>query len=221
MIRPMIEIAAIIEKQENCKITITKGGSGNLLKSIIYNKTGDMYLPGSDKYFKKIKQKYAGLVIDKVFVGHNKAVIMVQKGNPKGISADLFNLTNKKYGVMIGNPDSGSIGKETKNILEKSGIFKDVIKNVMSLTTDSKDLVKAIKNKEADIVINWYATSTWDDNSKYIDVLDIDLKYAKKKKLILGLLKFSNNIDIAKKFMNLAGSTKGKEIFQKYGLYFE
>ncbi|MEA3361124.1 MAG: substrate-binding domain-containing protein [Thermodesulfobacteriota bacterium] len=221
MIRPMSEIAAMIENQENCKITITKGGSGNLLKSIAHNKTGDLYLPGSDRYYKIIDEKYPDLVTATEFVGHNKAAIMVQKGNPKKITKDLADLADKHYGVVIGNSDSGSIGKEAKKILEKKGVYKDVIKNVMSLTTDSKDLVKAIKNKEADIVINWFAVSTWDDNPQFMDVIEIDPKYAKKKKLILGLLKYSRYPDIAKKFMDLAGSEKGKELFKKHGLYFD
>lgn len=221
MIRPISELAAIIEDQEKCKIIITKGGSGNLLKSIVYNKAGDLYLPGSERYYKIIDKKYAGLVIDTVFVGYNKAAIMVQKGNPKNISSDLINLASREYGVIIGNPESGSIGKEAGKILEKRGILKEVIKNVMSLTTDSKDLVKAIKTKKADIVINWFAVSCWDDNPQYMDVIDIKPKYAKKKKLILGRLKFSKHPDLAVKFMELASSDKGKEIFKKHGFYFE
>lgn len=218
MIKPMSEIATLIENQENCKIKIIKDGSGNLLKSILYNKTGDMYLPGSEKYFKTIETDHKGVVTEKVFVGYNTAVIMVQKGNPKGITSDLLNLADNNYGVVIGNPDSGSIGRETKKILQSRGIFESVIMNIMSLTTDSKDLVKVIKDKEADIVINWYAASTWDENMKYIDTIEIDRAYAEKNKLIIGLLKFSRHPNISKKFMFLAASSQGQKIFNKYGL---
>ena len=81
MIKPMSEIAAIIEEQEGVKITITKGGSGNLFKSIETNQIGDLYLPGSDGYITQAQE--AGLVTDAVLVGHNRAAMMVQKGNPK------------------------------------------------------------------------------------------------------------------------------------------
>ncbi|MEA3544333.1 MAG: substrate-binding domain-containing protein [Thermodesulfobacteriota bacterium] len=221
MIQPMSEIATIIEKQENCKVTITKGGSGNLLKSILHNQTGDLYLPGSDRYFSIIANEHAGLVSETVLVGANRAAMMVQKGNPKAIPANLTSLADSQYAVVIGNPDSGSIGKETKKILEKKGIFADVVKNAMYMTTDSKELLKAIKNKEADIVINWFAASTWDDNGQFLDVIDIDPEYAQTKKLMLGLLKFSQNPDLAGKLMNLAGSKQGSEIFRKYGLRFD
>jgi len=218
MINPISEIAEIIEKQENCEILITKGGSGNLYKAIITNKIGDLYIPGSETYIEKGVGE--NIITDTVFVGINKAVMMVQKGNPKNIKNSLESLTNKEYKVIIGNPYSGSIGKETKNILDKKGIFEEVSKNVESYTTDSKDLIIAIKNGEADLAINWYATSTWDDNKGYVDVLFIDPEFATEKKLFLALLDYSEHPDIARAFMKYASSTKGKDIFKKHGLYY-
>lgn len=217
MIKPMSDIARIIEEQENCKIIITKGGSGNLLKSLKINKVGDLYLPGSDSYIATCLEE--DLVSDTVFVGYNKASIMVQKGNPKQITADLDNLRRKDYYVVICNPRSGSIGRETKYILEQKGIFEEVMANARELTTDSKRLVSILKEKQADIVINWYATSVWEENARYIDVLSIDEKYAKKKKLVLGLLKTSKYPEVARRFMEYAASEKGRELFTRYGLY--
>lgn len=217
MIKPMADIAKIIEEQENCKITITKGGSGNLLKSIKINKIGDMYLPGSDFYIKTCLRE--GLVTETVHVGHNKAAMMVQKGNPKGITADLDNLASEEYYVVICNPVSGSIGRETKKILDKKGIFQKVQDNARSITTDSKNLSLALINKQADVVINWYATSTWPENATYVEVLPIDEKYAAKKRLVIGLLKTASHPEIARKFMEYAASDKGRELFGKYGLY--
>ncbi len=217
MIKPMSEIAQTIEKQEDCKIVITKGGSGNLLKSININQVGDLYLPGSDSYIKTCLEE--GLVTETVHVGYNKAALMVQKGNPKGFNSDLDNLKDPGNYVVIGNPDSGSIGKETKKILDKKGIFKDVAENARKLTTDSKDLVSVIKDGEADLVVNWYATSIWKENKGHMDSIPIDGHFATKKKLVIGLLKTSRNPAIAKKFMAYAASPEGKAIFNKYGLY--
>ncbi len=217
MIKPMSDIARIIEEQENCKIIITKGGSGNLLKSIRINKIGDLYLPGSDSYVKTCLDE--GLVTETVHVGYNKAAMMVQKGNPKRITADLNNLASKEYYVVICNPSSGSIGRETKKILDKKGIFQEVQDNARVITTDSKDMSLALINKQADLVINWYATSTWPDNKSYIDVLPIGEEFATKKRLAIGLLKMSSHQEIARKFMEYAASDKGRELFNKYGLY--
>ncbi len=217
MIKPMSEITAIIEKEENCRIIITKGGSGNLLRAIKVNQVGDLYFPGSDSYIKTATNE--GLIVESVNVGFNKAAIMVRKGNPKHITGDLENLANAEYAVVIGDPNSGSIGRETRKILDRRGIFENVCRNAQRLTTDSKDLVKAIKDGEADLVINWYATATWPENQGYVDTLPIDERYAVKKQLTLGILKYSKHPEIAKKVLKLASSPKGREIFNRYGLF--
>ena len=217
MIKPMSEIARVIEEQEGCEIIITKGGSGNLLRAIKVNKVGDLYLPGSDSYIKTCLEE--GLVSKTVHVGYNKAAVMVQKGNPKGISNDLKNLASPDYYVVICDPNSGSIGRETKKILERAGLFDEVSRNVSQLTTDSKDLVNVLRHKQADLVINWYATSTWPENEPYVDTLPIEGQYASKNKLVLGLLTCSKHPDIAGKFMAYASSEKGRALFRKYGLF--
>lgn len=221
MIDPMSEIAEIIEEQENCKIIITKGGSGNLLDSIRINQVGDLYLPGSDSYIETCLSE--DLITDEdtntAHVGYNKAAIMVQKGNPKNISANLTNFLNESYIIYLGNPDSGSIGKETKTIFEKKGIWDNVSNNAAHFTTDSKDLSGCLVDKTADLVINWYATSTWEYNEPYVDALPISEEYATKKKLVLGLLTTSEYPEIAHKFMEYASSDEGRVIFNKYGLY--
>jgi molybdate transport system substrate-binding protein len=217
MIQPMSEIAATVEKQENIKISIIKGGSGNLLRSIQFNQLGDLYLPGSESYILQAMQE--GLIKKSVHVGYNKAAVMVQQGNPKKIPAGLTSLLNPDYYVVIGNPDTGSIGKETKKILTAAGIFSEVMQNARELTTDSKRLVEVLKKGEADLVINWYATAIWPENAEQIDTLPIDDKYAAKKRLILGLLKTSKHPEKAKKFMDYATSAKGRSIFKRYGLY--
>ncbi len=217
MIQPMSQIASIIEKRENVKISILKGGSGDLLDSIRFNQIGDLYLPGSESY---IEESIAeGLVSHALHVGYNKAAMMVREGNPKSIPPSLDALKNPDLYVVIGNPNSGSIGKETKKILAAADIFDEVMINAKELTTDSKRLVSVLKKDEADLVINWYATSTWEENAPFIDAISIDENLAKKKRLMLGLLITSKYPDIAAKFMDYAVSTEGQKIFDRYGLY--
>ena len=221
IIKPMLEIAREIEAGENVHIIITKGGSGNLMKSFLYNRTGDLYLPGSKKYYQILAEQHPDVILETVTVGHNKAAVMVQKGNPKKITSDLQNFSRSTYAVAIGNPDSGSIGKETKKIFQKFGLYEAVLQNAMILTTDSKDLVKLLVNKEADLVMNWYAVSTWPENRDRLEVLELSPGIAEHNPLVLGLLKYSRNKAVARKFMAYASSEKGKTIFKKHGLYFE
>lgn len=216
MIRPMTEIKQIIEKQENCHIEISKGGSGNLLNAIEQNGVGDLYLPGSESYIYTALEK--GMITDTATVGHNKLAVIVQKGNPLNIKSEIQSLTSKAYYIVIGNPNSGSVGKATKKLLVTEDIFQEVEQNAIRFTTDSKDLSMAIINNEADLVINWYATYTWDRNSDFMDILDIPSLENTKKKLILAQLKSSQHPEIAQKIIAYAISPEGQAIFEKHGL---
>jgi molybdate transport system substrate-binding protein len=217
MIQPMAQIASIVEQREGVKISILKGGSGNLLNSIRFNRVGDLYLPGSESYIKQAKSEE--LISRTVLVGYNKAAMMVREGNPKSIPPRLDALINPDLYVVIGNPNSGSIGKETKKILTAANLYDQVMNNATELTTDSKRLISVLKKGEADVVINWYASATWEENAPYIDAISINSELADKKNLILGLLTTSKHPDIARKFMEYAASVEGQQIFDRYGFY--
>ncbi|MEA3308884.1 MAG: molybdate ABC transporter substrate-binding protein [Chloroflexota bacterium] len=217
MAQPMEEIAAIIEKQENCKVTIKIGGSGNLLATIQADQVGDLYLPGDDSYIVTCLEQ--DLVIETTLVGYNKLALMVQEGNPLGITADPASLTNEDYVLVLGDPDKMSAGREAQKILANMGILDQAMGHVHSLAANATELTDALKNGEADLTINWYATSTLPENAPYVDALPISEEYAARNKLVLGLLSTSEHPELARKFMAYATSDAGQRIFDKYGLY--
>lgn len=217
MVTPMKEIAQRIEKSHNCTIKIIQGGSQDLYNSLKLAKKGDLYLPGSDSYRKKNLKD--GFLLDGAFVGHNQASIFVKKGNPKGIK-NLEDLVNEDFGTVLCNPKSGSIGKMTKKILMKykgQDFFDDAYDIAAEIGTDSRSLNTSLRKNEIDMTVNWKATAFLKDNPSYIDVIDIDEKYAPKKKLVINLLSFSKHKDIAKAFMDYAASKDGEEIMKRYG----
>lgn len=217
MVKPMAEIAKIMEKRYNCDIKIIQGGSKDLYQALAFAKKGDLYLPGSDSYRKNNLKD--GYLLDAKYVGFNQAAIFVQKGNPKNIK-NLDDLLDENIATSLCNPKSGSIGRMTKKTLVKykgEDFFYDAFDLAVEIGTDSRNLNKALIDKKVDMSINWRATAFWEENSKYIDIVEIDEKYAPKKKLVLNLLKFSKHPAIAKKFMEFAASAEGEAIMKRYG----
>lgn len=215
MITPMKEIAAEFEKVNNCKITITQGGSEDLYQSLAYSKVGELYLPGSQAYRKKHIDD--GFLTDYVELGYNQAALIVQKGNPKNIPADVAILADGNYAAVIGNPESCSIGKQSKKILTKLGLFDAVVNNVILIAADSRTMNKTIKDSSADLSLNWGATAFFDENKEHMDRLVLPDSIAPKKKLQLSLLSFARDPDLARKFMKYASSVEGQEVFHKFG----
>jgi ABC-type molybdate transport system substrate-binding protein len=87
MVRPMTEIVQLFEKRENVKILVAQGSSEDSYQSAKKSAKGDWYLPGEPSYREKhIKE---GLLGDFVNLGYNQLALVVQKGNPKQVKADL------------------------------------------------------------------------------------------------------------------------------------
>lgn len=215
MAHPIKDIATIMEREKNVKVLITQGGSRDLYESLKASGKGDLYLPGSASY--RERNLSDGLLTDFVPVGYNQAALIVAKGNPKGVSGDVRELTRKDLSVVVGNPNTGSIGRETKQILAAAGVYDAVLDNAVYLTTDSRNLNRAIRNGEADVILNWRATAFFDENRGAMDIVDLDPAIAKPKKLLLNRLSFSEHADAVEYFMQLAASEQGQAIFRKHG----
>ena len=214
MVKPMTEIARIIEKKHDVSVTLSQGGSEDLYESLKMSRKGDLYLPGSSSYRELHLQD--GFLGEYVHIGFNQAALMVNKSNPKKITG-LSDIFRNDINFVICSPDSGSIGRETQRILTDQGIYEKALEKSIYLTSDSRNLNGALRKGDADLIINWRATAFFPENKAYMDVIDLDTKMAKPKKLLLNLLTFSQYPDIARDFMNVASSPEGQAIFRKYG----
>lgn len=215
MEKPIRELAEKFEQQENCTVKIMTEGSGTLYRTLTVNQTGDLYFPGSEAYIKKGRAD--GVITKTKLVGYNQAALIVAKGNPLGISPQLKNLTNKEIRTVLGSADSGSIGKETKRILTKYGLYKAALDNSLYLTSDSKGLRQAIKVGTADLTLNWAATASWQENREFMDVLPLADSIAAPHQLILSLLVYSKEPTLAQQLFDFIGSERGKQTFVNYG----
>lgn len=215
MVKPINELVENFEKTNDCKIKILQGGSQDLYDSIKSSQVGDLYLPGTLSYRDKYLSE--GLLLDGKFVGFNKLSLVIKKGNPKNVKASLEELTNEDYKVVLGNDQSSSVGKASKKVLLEADLYKKAILNSIFLASDSRNLIEAIKSNDADLVLNWHATTFWDNNENFVEAIELDDKSSAKSKLVLNLLKTSQNPDLTKKFMEYAASEEGRMVFKKYG----
>jgi molybdate transport system substrate-binding protein len=217
MVKPMSKIAKIIEKKYNVNIKILQGGSGDLYDSLSTSKKGDLYLPGSESYIKKHLKE--GLLGYRKYVGYNQIAIFVKKGNPKNVK-NLDDLLREDLTVSLGNPETCSMGRASIKVLKRFGgeeFLEEVEDNIALFSADSRDFNNLLKAGEIDTGLNWKATAFFPENKGKIEVINIDEKYAKKKKLYLTLLTFSKHKKIAKAFIDYASSKDGQKIMKDYG----
>jgi len=217
MVKPMSKIAKIIEDKYNVNIKIIQGGSGDLYDSLYNSKKGDLYLPGSESYIKKhLKDGVFGY---RKYVGYNQIAIFVAPNNPKNVKS-LKDLIREDLAVSLGNPETCSMGRASIKVLKRYGgeeFLEKVEDNVILYSIDSRDFNQLLKSNQIDTGLNWKATAFFPENRGKISIIEIDEKYAPKKRLILTMLNFSKHKDIAKKFIDFAVSKEGKKIMKKCG----
>ncbi len=212
MANAMKEIATNMETKHGVSIEIVKGGSAKLYKKLSSEKNGDLYLPGSDSYIKKNKKDgYLGFG---KYIGFNQAVIITQKGNPKGVKT-LDDFTKASIKTALGAPKSGSIGKIAKAVLikHKDKAFYNSIAKKSLLASNSSEIIEGLESKKIDAALSWKASAA----GKNFTIVKIPDNISPRKKLKFTLLKFSKNKKVAKEIINYAASDEGKTIMKKYG----
>lgn len=213
---PVFDLKDIFEKENGCRVHVMYGASGYLKRVLEVNRTGEIFFPGDSVYLESLKR--TAVVTKTVHTGQNRLCFFVAEGNPKRLSGSITQLTDPNLKVMLGADNAGSVGRATKDLLNAHGIYSEVALNARSFTADSQGLAAALRERRADIVINWRSVGFLSKNIDLMDPVEIDSEHLRKVDLSMGLLKYSADTACAEKFMDLAASERGHAVFKKYGL---
>jgi molybdate transport system substrate-binding protein len=211
----MEEAAAAFEKETGIKVYCNFGGSGTLLSQIELSRSGDLYIPGSPDYMVKAEKKD---VIDPAsvkIIAYLVPVIAVPHGNPKNIQS-LADLAQPGIEVGIGNPQAVCVGLYAVEILDYNHILGDVSKNIVVHAKSCDDTATLISLKSVDAVIGWDVFHHWDPEN--IDVVYLAPEQLPRLAYIPGaIIRFTENKQGAQQFLDFLVSSRGQEIFWKWG----
>lgn len=153
--RPVQETIKQYGENYDAQIQPDFGPTGALLSKIQAAKKGDLYL-AADKSFVDLGRK-RGVIAEALPIAKQKAVIAVQKGNPKGIRsvADLLR-DDVKYAICN---TPASIGKLTKTVLETTGQWEAIRKNAKVMQDTVNQITNSVKVNSVDAAIVWDANA--------------------------------------------------------------
>jgi len=215
MISPVRDLMGIFEQRAGVKSVMSYGGSKDLINSLMVNKIGDLYFPGSEPLLAEAQE--TGLLRDRRVVGSNQAALFVQKGNPKQVGGSLTELLRPDLRLAIGHPDLGSVGQEARDILTKAGIYDQVVAAAAMLLPDSKALSGALREGKVDVVLNWRPALQNDGNAQVMDIVPLPEEVARRHDLTMAVTAYSRNLETAMRFVELCASPEGQAVFKKYG----
>jgi len=206
---PVSKIAKMYEEEYGVQVQLQYGGSGTLLSNVAIG-TGDVYLAADSSYTNIAKGK--DQILETMPVAFMRAGLGVLKGNPKGVKS-LVDLTREDLKVGIANPDAASVGKFTKKILSKHGVWKDVKPTVLLPTVN--ELANALKLGTVDVAVIWDTIAAQYDDVDFVNVPEFD---AEKKDVTVGVMTASKQATEALRFCRyLTAKDKGLPIFKEDG----
>ncbi len=140
--------------------------------------------------------------------------ILVQKDNPKGIKT-LEDLLKPGLKVGLGDPNVCAIGKTTRKILAKNGISPEsMAQNLTFQSLTVNELGMQIQAKALDAVIVWDAMARY--FSQYGDQIPIPPEKNVISAVEIGVLKFTEDKELAERFVAFLTSQRGRDIFAKH-----
>jgi molybdate transport system substrate-binding protein len=211
---PVAEVIEAFQTETGANIALDPRGSGILLSTIKQSQKGDLYLPGDVHFVEKAGE--LGLMRDAepTPVFYFVPVILVEKGNPKGI-AGLADLAQAGLKVALGDAEATAIGRLTKQLLEKNGVDADAVeRNVVDRTVTVNDAAMKVRLRAADAAIVWDAIAAQYADST--DVVPIPASQNIVSHVGVGVLKFSKNPALADRFIQFLTGPKGKAIFRMH-----
>jgi molybdate transport system substrate-binding protein len=157
----MESIRVEYEKEFGRSVQIQYGPSHSLLSSIDVSRVGDLFLPADDSYIELAKQK--SLIAEVIPLAKMKAVVAVERGNPKGIRS-LNDLWRKDVRLVQANPDSAAIGKVTRDSMANPDDWKRLEEVTIGFRPTVADVANDVAIHAADagivysVVLNSYPT---------------------------------------------------------------
>jgi ABC-type molybdate transport system substrate-binding protein len=171
-IKPPVEAAIRdYEKEFDQPVQVQYGGSGTLLGNIRAARKGDLYIPADESYIPAGRGH--GVLAEAIPLARQHPVILVAKGNPKGIRT-MEDLGREEVRVALANPEATSIGHSVRDLLAKDGRWAAIEKHAAVFKPTVNDVANDVKLGAVDAGIVWNALSAQYPDLDAVRTPDLD-----------------------------------------------
>lgn len=216
LMKPMEELRQNFEKEHGVTITVHYGSSGEIFGMLAMGQNCDVFIPGAEKYTMDAVKNgwvYEPSIIKMV---KHEPVILVPAGNPGNITS-LDDLAKPGIKVALGDPKAPAIGKISKKMLTKAGLWEKVKPNVAVFAPTCNQLLIYAALGQAQATINWLDVTAWAEDKGKIEVVRIDQKRNMIKTIPTAVHISAKDRELAHKLNEYIASEEGLAIWEKWG----
>lgn len=210
----LTELANNYKQETATEIIFSFASSGALQAQIEASAPADIFFSAAQKQMNALEEK--GLIDSETRKDllENKVVLITPKNSNLNIKSftDITNSNIKKLG--LGEPKSVPVGQYSEEILSNLSIL-DIAKEKAVYGSDVRNVLDWVETAEVDCGIVY---STDAKIAKNINII-AEAPEGTHKKVIypISIIKYSQNKEEAKKFIDYISTDKSKEIFKNYG----
>lgn len=208
---PMEKLTAMYEEETGGKTELSFGGSEDHLPNVKAKLAGDIYVSHSP--FQQYTRE-ADALLREVPVGYLAPVLVVAKGNPKGIKS-IEDLAKPDLQVLLTNPEFSTCGEMTFALLEKKGIKDAVLKNVgNAMFKHHSEIGNKMKLGFGDAGIMWNGVAN--NFRDAIEIVPVPYEYDDEIRVSVMGLSYTKQPEKVQKFLDFV-EAHGPEVFKEFG----
>ena len=157
------------EEREGMRVTRIYNGCGILVAQMKAGGRPDAYLTCDKSFVLPVADLFPDPLVE---LSDSAIVILVAKGNPKGIQS-LADLVKPGLRLGVANPEQSTLGALTRRLLEQGKILEAVMANVVTQTPTADLLVNQMRTGALDGVVVYISNTT--QARDYLDVIPLNL----------------------------------------------
>jgi molybdate transport system substrate-binding protein len=212
MLRPAIEeTIKQFEQREGVSVVRVYNGCGILVAAMRAGDRPDAYFACDQSFMEQVSD----LFLDATQVSQNQLVILVHKGNPKGIHA-LKDLAKSGLRVGVGHEKQCALGVLTKETLVQTKQYEPVMKNVVVQSPTGDFLVNQLRTGSLDAVIAYISNAAASGDKLEAIKIDIPCALAVQP---FAVGKESPHKLLAGRLLEAIRSAESKQVFEENGFY--
>jgi molybdenum ABC transporter molybdate-binding protein len=209
---PVEQVAHEYERLFGGAIQLQYGGSGTLLSNLRVTGRGDLFLAADQSYLDLARA--SNLLAEIIPLAHMIPVIAVPKGNPRQVRG-VAELLRPGLRIGLANPDAAAIGKVTRDLLQKAGVWAALEKQTTVFKPTVNDVANDIKLGAVDAGILWDATVGQYPELQGVAVPEL---VPGRQAVAIGVLRSSTQPTAALRFARYLGARdKGLKVFASAG----
>lgn len=210
MLRPAIEKTIIaFEQREGCRITRVYNGCGILVAQMKAGAKPDLYFACDTSFMADVKDLFPS----PTDLSLNQLVILVSKGNPKGIKT-LKDLARPGLKIGIGHEKQCALGALTQETFRQSKVESDIMKNKPIQMPTGDLLVNQMRTGSLDAVVAYVSNAV--SAADVLDAIAIDIPCALATQPV-AVAKDSPRKALAARLVEALKSPESRERFQNEG----